>query len=83
MVGELARAVEFGRARHVAWLEETFGAALPPSGPARRRAVAALYAVTDVGTWKLLRRDLGRSRADTAAILRSLLRAAVEAAGNT
>jgi hypothetical protein len=36
--------------------------------------------VTDVGTWKLLRRDLGHSRADTAAVLRALLRAALATA---
>ena len=76
----LARGVEFGRTRHLAWLEETFGTALPDEPKARRRALGALYAVTDVGTWKLLRRDLGRSRTDTAAILRGLIRAALETA---
>jgi AcrR family transcriptional regulator len=77
-IPELARGIEFGRARHLAWLEESFGDALPVAPAARRRAVAALYAVTDVGTWKLLRRDLGRPRADTARILRGLLRSALE-----
>jgi len=74
----LDRAVEVGRAAHTAWLEATFADALPDGAAARRRALAALYAVTDVGTWKLLRRDLGRSRRDTAAVLRALLRAALE-----
>lgn len=77
-IPELGRAVEFGRARHTAWLEDTFADALPAAPVARRRALAALYAVTDVGTWKLLRRDLGRSRKDTAAVLGALLRAALE-----
>lgn len=77
-IPELASGVEFGRARHIAWLEATFGAALPVAPAARRRALAALYAVTDVGTWKLLRRDLGRSRRDTAAVIAALLRAALE-----
>jgi AcrR family transcriptional regulator len=81
-IPELARGVEFGRAHHAAWIEKTFGDALPAAPAARRRAIAALYAVTDVGTWKLLRRDLGRSRADTAAILRGLVRAAVETAAD-
>ena len=76
-IPELARAVEFGRAHHTAWLETTFADSLPADPRARRRMVAALYAVTDVGTWKLLRRDLGHSRAGTAAVLRSLLRAAL------
>ena len=42
--------------------------------------LAALYAVTDVGTWKLLRRDLGHSRAETTAVLQSLIRAALATA---
>ena len=79
-IPELARAVEFGRAHHAAWLEATFTDRLPGDPRARRRAIAALYAVTDVGTWKLLRRDLGHSRAGTAAVLRLLLRAAMETA---
>jgi AcrR family transcriptional regulator len=74
----LDRAVEVGRRGHTAWLEATFADFLPTDPAARRRALAALYAVTDVGTWKLLRRDLGRSRRDTAAVLRTLLRAALE-----
>ena len=79
-IPQLARAVEFGRVHHTAWLEAVFADSLPEEPRARRRTVAALYAVTDVGTWKLLRRDLGHSRAETAAVLRSLLRAAVETA---
>jgi AcrR family transcriptional regulator len=82
-IPELARGVEFGRAHHTAWLEATFADSLPDDPPARRRTVAALYAVTDVGTWKLLRRDLGRSRAETSAVLRSLLTAALETARGT
>jgi AcrR family transcriptional regulator len=77
-IPELASGVEFGRARHTAWLEATFADALPSAPAARRRALAALYAITDVGTWKLLRRDLGRSRRDTALVLGALLRAALE-----
>ncbi len=79
-IPELARAVEFGRAHHTAWLEATFAESLPGERRPRRRMVAALYAVTDVGTWKLLRRDLGHSRVETAAVLKSLLRAALETA---
>ncbi|UOY02479.1 TetR/AcrR family transcriptional regulator [Blastococcus sp. PRF04-17] len=79
-IPELAAGVEFGRRHHTAWLEATFADSLPDDPRARRRTVAALYAVTDVGTWKLLRRDLGHSRAETAAVLRLLLRAALETA---
>ncbi|MGY1709887.1 TetR/AcrR family transcriptional regulator [Geodermatophilus sp. SYSU D00758] len=76
----VARGVEFGRAAHAAWLEEVFAGALPAEPRSRARAVAALYAVSDVGTWKLLRRDLGLGRSDVAAVLEVLLRAALEAA---
>jgi len=79
-IPELARAVEFGRAGHTAWLESAFADSLPDDSRARRRTIAALYAVTDVGTWKLLRRDLGHSRNETAAVLKALLRGALETA---
>ncbi len=35
-----------------------------------------LYAATDVTVWKLLRRDLGRSRAEAEAIIRKLVEGA-------
>jgi AcrR family transcriptional regulator len=74
---EIAQATEHARTRHTAWLETVFADRLPTDPRQRRRALAALYAVTDVGTWKLLRRDLGRSRAETTAVLQSLIRAAL------
>ena len=75
----LAPGVRTARDRHRAWLAEVFADQLPADGPARRRALAALYAATDVGTWKLLRRDLGHSRAETTAVLAHLVRAALAA----
>lgn len=75
----LAEGVELARAHHTAWLEEAFGGQLPAAPRERRPVLAALYAVTDVGTWKLLRRDLGHSRAETTAVLISLVRAALAA----
>ncbi|RZU31742.1 TetR/AcrR family transcriptional regulator [Blastococcus saxobsidens] len=71
----LGAGLQLGRSRHIEYLEEAFGVQLPEDARARRRALAALYAVTDVGAWKLLRRDLGHSRADTTRVLQSLLRA--------
>jgi AcrR family transcriptional regulator len=76
-IPELQQGLDRARAEHTAWLEATFGAQLPEDPRDRRRALAALYAVTDVGAWKLLRRDLGRSRAETTTVLQSLLRAAL------
>ena len=58
-------ALDVGRASHQAWLDTMFGGRLPSTPTARRRAVNALHAATDVYSWKLLRRDLGLSRAET------------------
>ncbi len=55
--------LETGRASHRAWLEETFGDRLPRAKARREVALAALVAATDAYTWKLLRRDIGLSRA--------------------
>ena len=73
----LSAGVQTGRDRHRAWLADVFADRLPAEEPARRRTLAALYAATDVGTWKLLRRDLGHSRAETATVLEHLVRAAL------
>jgi AcrR family transcriptional regulator len=63
-----------GRAEHTAELEDAFGALLPPQGtPERDRATLALYGATDVMVWKLLRRDLGRSREETELVIRQLV----------
>jgi AcrR family transcriptional regulator len=61
------------RAGHQADLERIFGDRLPVDPGARMRAVYALHAATDVYTWKLLRRDLGLSRAVTERILADLV----------
>ena len=66
-----------GRAGHRRWLEEVFAPGLPTTASSRGRAVDALYAATDVGTWKLLRRDLGLSRARTAGAIEVLVRGAL------
>ena len=76
----LGRGLDQARAHHLAWREQTFAGPLPADPRDRRRTLAALYAATDVGTWKLLRRDLGHSRAETTAVLQSLLRAALATA---
>jgi AcrR family transcriptional regulator len=82
-IPELREGLDHARAEHTAWLEASFAEQLPDDPRDRRRALAALYAVTDVGTWKLLRRDLGRSRAETTTVLQSLLRAALAATPTT
>jgi AcrR family transcriptional regulator len=63
-----------GRSAHRAWIEDVFDPYLPPAGDnTRDHVVMTLYAATDVMVWKLLRRDFGRSRADTEAAIRDLV----------
>ncbi|MGY1696230.1 TetR/AcrR family transcriptional regulator [Geodermatophilus sp. SYSU D00814] len=76
----LGAAVEQARAHHRTLLEQAFAPDLPEDLRARRRVLAALYAATDVHTWKLLRRDLGHSRAESTAVLTHLVRAALATA---
>ena len=64
-LGSLAPRIDEARAYHQQWLVRVFADDLPHDRPARRRAVNALHAATDVYTWKLLRRDLGLSRRET------------------
>ncbi len=63
-----------GRASHRAWVEETFGDALPAD---REPALTALIAATDLFTWKLLRRDMGLSRQETEKAMRRLVAGAL------
>jgi AcrR family transcriptional regulator len=66
--------VEGGRQYHWAWVEKTFAALLKGlRGASRARRVAALVAITDVYTWKLLRRDLRLSQGDTEKVLVELI----------
>src|SRR5215217_4333056 len=63
-----------GRAYHAAWCERVFAPALASlQGPERARRLAQLIAVTDVLTWKLLRRDRHLSRRQTELALIELL----------
>jgi AcrR family transcriptional regulator len=63
--------LEIGRAKHRQRVEQLFGPLLA-TRPAeeRDRAIDALVCASDVYTWKLLRRDFGRSRADAEATMR-------------
>jgi AcrR family transcriptional regulator len=55
--------VGIGRTRHRTWVETHFGPQLERHDTGSRlRLVDALVCICDVYTWKLLRRDLGRSR---------------------
>lgn len=65
--------LERARTQHRAWVERTFAGSLQPSGPERRRKIAALLAATEVMAWKALRHDYGFSRSDTAAAITALV----------
>lgn len=77
-LGRLAVLLVHARNAHRAWLEQVFAAGLPSASAARRRAVNALHAATDVYTWKLLRRDLRLSRPETTRTMTALVRGVLE-----
>ncbi len=62
----VAEDVQIGRRYHWSWVERTFAPLIDGlTAAARKRRIAALVALTDVYTWKILRRDLGLSQAET------------------
>lgn len=68
--------VQLGRRMHREWVERTFPAVLAGlSGAARSRRVTGLVVLTDLYTWKLLRRDLGLSRTQTERTITDLINA--------
>lgn len=70
-IGYLLRQAREG---HRAWIENTLAPRRARTDTAEReQLVLALYAATDVTLWKLLRRDLGRSRSDVEAIVRRIV----------
>lgn len=63
---EIAEITRRGRAMHAAWVERVFAPELGRwRGRARKLRRAQLVAICDVYVWKLLRRDLGLSRAES------------------
>lgn len=71
-----------GRQRHREWLVAAFSRELATvRGRERARRVDALVVATDVYVWKVLRRDLGRSRAESERIVLRLVRGALDDEG--
>lgn len=67
-----------GRAHHRAWIAAAFGPWLEPLEPAAREArLDALVMATDVYVWQVVRRDMGRPRAQVEALMRSFVEAIV------
>ena len=62
--------IEIGRTGHRNWVRRQFAPQLARiDGKAQRRLADALVCACDVYTWKLLRRDMGRPRAETEATM--------------
>ena len=73
---ELKRIVEFGRQEHRRLTAETYAPWLDGLAPAaKREALDALVIATDIYVWKLLRRDMGRSVAQTKTAMLRLINA--------
>jgi AcrR family transcriptional regulator len=69
-----ADVLDEGRRLHRSWCERVFAPALAgPDDGRRARRLAQIVAVTDVYTWKLLRRDSALPRDDVELALRELL----------
>jgi AcrR family transcriptional regulator len=67
---------EQGRAYHRSWVERVFEPSLSPRrGAAREQLLVQLIVATDLLTWKLLRREIGLSRAKTEATIVEMLNA--------
>jgi AcrR family transcriptional regulator len=64
-LGSLGELLDDARSAHQEWLVRMLGDSLPTTRAERRLGVNALHAATDVYTWKLLRRDLKLTRAET------------------
>jgi AcrR family transcriptional regulator len=66
--------MDLGRGRHRAITAQTYAPWLERlAEPERQRTLDALVAATDVYVWKLVRRDMGRSREETSALLQQLV----------
>jgi AcrR family transcriptional regulator len=72
-LGSLASLLDQARTGHQVWLERIFSDRLPKTPAARRRAIHALHAATDVYTWKLFRRDLRLTRIETERLIVALV----------
>jgi AcrR family transcriptional regulator len=80
----LTPALEVGRRGHREWVAGALEERLGRIDAARRRQVLdALVIATDVYTWKLLRRDMGRSIAATQATIARMVRAILDDNANT
>lgn len=70
----VARVVAEGRKLHRRWVETNLAEVVASSrGAERRKRVDAAVAATDVFTWRLLRRDLGREKEEVVEVMVRML----------
>jgi AcrR family transcriptional regulator len=73
-VAAIRAITDAGRRYHREWVTIAYGPALATLPPAtRRRKLAQLTAVTDLSTWRLLRRELRLGQDQTTAAIRELV----------
>lgn len=73
--------IEAGRVGHRQWVQRQFAIQMDGrDARARRLLVDQLVCACDVYTWKLLRRDMGRSRAETENTILTTVKAVIGAA---
>ena len=73
-VAAIRAITDAGRRYHREWVTGAYGPTLATLPPAtRRRKLAQLTAVTDLATWRLLRRELGLSPDQTTTAIRELV----------
>lgn len=70
--------LDHGRSEHRTWVADSFSEQLGClDASTRKRALDSLVIITDVYTWKLLRRDMGRSIAAATTTLKHLIHATI------
>ena len=77
----IKRVTDYGRSEHRQWVSRAFGAelgALDGARGGRERAIDMLVVVTDVYTWKLLRRDMGHDAAAAKEMMKALVEGALK-----
>ena len=75
--------LDAGRRDHRAWVAAALATPIAEAPPAAREALTdRLVLVTDVYAWKLLRRDVGRSRTATEAAIAAIIAAILAARSN-
>ena len=79
----LSTLLDVGRSHHRIWIGEVLAAPIASHPSAEREAlIDRLVVATDVYSWKLLRRDFGRSRTETEAAIAALIAAILAARSN-